>query len=221
MLIAPTEPAALKALGRSSTIPEIHGVDILWAERGRGLIGVQRKEFPGDFLASVNDGRLAKELAQMQSLDTSVLILEGRGTWTTDGTLVHPWGQPWTRSAHRRYLCTVRSMGVWVEWSDSLDDTALVLEDLRAWHAKPKHHSAQQRPGPKRNGWGQVDERAYAIHLIQGVDGVGPELAERIYDTVGMPFGLRVTEDDLRGVHGMGKVKARKFVRAFASGTEG
>jgi len=215
VLIAPTEPAALRAIGTVNLTPERHGVDVLWGAAGAGLIGVQRKAFPGDFLASVNDGRLSKELDQMKTLDLAVLVLEGRGTWTTDGVLMHPWGKEWTRQAHRRYLLSVRSRGVWVEWTDSVDDTIGFLRDLEAWVAKPKHRSLSNRPGPKRDSWGRITDRTYARHLVQGLPDVGPELAERIIDKFGVPFRLGVTEKDLLMVQGIGKAKAKRIVRVF------
>lgn len=215
MLISPSEPAELRAIGRTTMAPERYGADILWAQPGIGLVGVQRKEFPGDFLASVGS-RLPTQLAKMARLDLAVLVLEGRGTWSTDGELAHGWGQSYTRSQHRRYLCSVRARGIWVEQTESLADTIEFLGDLAAWAAKPKHHSLAQRDGPKRNGWGRVSSKAWQIHLVQGIgDGIGPEMAERIVDAVGLPFSLCVDEADLVAIHGVGKVTAKKIVKAF------
>jgi len=70
MLVAPTEPMTLKALGTVSLVPEDYGSDFLWASPVFGLVGVQRKE-ASDFVASVMDGRLDKELAQMKQLGLS------------------------------------------------------------------------------------------------------------------------------------------------------
>lgn len=214
-MVAPTEPAALRSLGTVRLMPERYGVDFMWGSPTSGLVGVQRKEFPGDFLASVTDGRLAKEVAQMQGLDLRALVLEGRPTWTTEGMLASPFGEPWSKAAHRRYLCSLQSEGVWVFGTDNLDDTASFLHDFEVWSRKPEHRALRTRPGVKRDRWGRVTSRAFQVHLVQGIEGVGPELAERIIDTLGMPFGLRVSEEDLQRVHGVGKKKARQIVRAF------
>lgn|SRR5690606_18263517 len=222
MIVAPTEPAVIREAGtRVSTLPERYGVDVLWGSATSGLVGVQRKEFPGDFLASVVDGRLAKEVAQMRGLDIRVLVLEGRATWTTEGQLVTSWGQAWTKTAHRRYLCSLAAEGVWVFSTDNVDDTVTFLRDLHAWTRKPEHRALRTRPGAKRDRWGRVSSRAYQLHLIQGIDGVGPELAERILDTIGMPFGLRVTEEDLLRVHGIGPRTARRIVETFREPNDG
>lgn len=212
MLIAPTEAQhpPLRALGRISTTPERCGVDFLWAAKSVGTIGVQRKAFPSDFLSSVDDGRLAKEVAQMRVLDVRVLVVEGRGTWTMDGNLVSRWGQTWTRDQHRSFLWSMRAAGVWVEWSEDVEDTAAVIRGLEKWSRKAKHTSLMRRPGAK-GAWGKPTTREFQLHVLMSLPDVGPELAERILDTLGMPFGWRVGEEDLRRVHGVGKVKARRI----------
>lgn len=215
MLIAPTEPVKLKEIGTVSLAPERRGVDVLWASAVTGLVGVQRKEFPGDFVSSKSDGRLAKEFAQMQSLNVAVLVLEGPQVWTIEGALLHPYGEPWTKSKLRRYLCSVRARGIWVERTDSLADTIAFVRDLEEWSKKAKHHSTEQRPGVKRDGWGRASDRDYLVHFLQGLPGVGPELAGRMVDTIGCPFSLSATEEELRSVHGMGKAKAKTIRRMF------
>ncbi len=220
MMVAPSEPAVLRGLGRTLLLPERYGVDFMWGGHG-GLAGVQRKEFPSDFLASVTDGRLSKEVQQMQALSVRALVLEGRPTWSTEGMLATSFGEPWSKSAHRRYLASVQAQGVWVFTTDNIDDTISFLGDLRAWTRKPDHKAMTMRPGAKPDRWGRVTSRAWQRHLVQGIEGVGPELAERIIETLGMPFGLRVTEDDLMRVHGVGKKRARQIMRAFEEDTGG
>ena len=219
MMIAPSEPPALRALGSTKLLPERFGADVMWGSAAAGLVGVQRKEFPGDFVASLEDGRLATQRIQMLALDIRVLVLEGRGTWTTEGQLVSNYGPPLSRSAFRRYLCSVQAGGVWVQTTDSLDDTIAFVHDLEAWSRKRQHQSAAHRPGPKGDRWGRVTPRHRQLHLIQGIEGVGPELAGRILDELGMPFGLRVTAEDLKRVHGVGKKTVRAFERPFEEPT--
>lgn len=217
MIISSTEPPLLRALGHVSQVPERYGVDILWHSKVSGLCGIQRKEYPGDFVASVQGGRLSKEIGQMQTLDLRVLLLEGRPNWTTDGKAVGQYVR-WTKTAHRRELCSVQARGVWVLTSDNLDDTIGTIWDVLHWSNKPKHYSTQTRPKPRGDRWGRITNRDWQLHLIQGIDGVGPELAERILDQVGMPFKLGVTEDELLTVKGLGKTRAKRIVRAFDDG---
>ena len=68
LLVAPTEPPQLKKLGKVSSVPESYGLDYMFITHNSLISGVQRKQFPGDFTSSLNDGRLGKEIVQMGPL---------------------------------------------------------------------------------------------------------------------------------------------------------
>src|SRR5215472_11777188 len=87
MLISPTEPAEFRVLGEVSSVPELYGADFLMYGPKIGRVGVQRKEI-NDFVASIRDDRLAKEVAQLKSLNVGMLVLEGGVEWTNDGSLL-------------------------------------------------------------------------------------------------------------------------------------
>lgn len=213
MLIAPTESNALKALGKSSLLPEKHGVDILFAYNG-GWYGIQRKEI-SDLIASVHDGRLQRELGQMKRLEKAVLLVEGKIQFTMDGELMGKgFGQPWTRKQHMGLLWSVREKGVWVDQSESLTDTIAFASAFEAWVRKGKHHSLDRRPGPV-TVWGKPDDTDYACHLVQGLPGMGPELAQRIVQMYGLPFGWKVSREDLLKVPGIGKKTADQLWRSL------
>lgn len=225
LFIAPTEPHDLKAIGISTLLPEQYGVDIYW-ESELGKCGIQRKRFPDDFLASVFDGRLAREYAMMKELDLAVLLLEGKGQWTTDGTLIRPingkrWG--WTLTQHRNYLASVQLRGIQVHTSQSLRDTASFIHDMCVWSNKPGHQGLDNRPGPRGSGgyWGDITNEDYQLHMLQGLPGVSGILARAILDTIGFPFGLNVTMEQLMSVPGIGKGKAAKIMKVFENGKVG
>lgn len=218
MLIAPTEPLPIRALGRVHSLPEKRGVDVLFAAGGR-MVGIQRKEIH-DLVASVHDGRLHRE-AQMIGgcladgrLGIAVLVVEGRPTWTIDGEWVEQ-GWRWTRRQHRGLLWSVRAKGIWVETTSDAHDTADLCRDLEKWAAKDRHQSLDRRPGPT-GLWGKATTREYALHVLQGFEGVGPELATRIVDHFGrLPIGWLVTAAELEEISGIGKVKAKKLIGAL------
>jgi ERCC4-type nuclease len=215
LLIAPTEPRQLKRLGESSIVPEMYGVDVLWGTSA-GLCGVQRKEFK-DLLASMEDGRLGKEVAQMQGkLHVGVVVVEGDGVWGTDGQLMDAWKRV-SRHQVRSYLYTVRSSGVWVEVSEDLADTIQVVEGLVKWTRKMRHTSLLSRPGPgQRADWGKANRHEWAVHLLSGFEGVGVGVAENILAHFGkVPLRWEVSEEELRQVKGVGKVRARKLIEAL------
>lgn len=223
VFIAPTEPDALKVLGLVKLEPELYGVDVMW-DSALGKVGVQRKVFPGDFLASIHDGRLNKEFAQMKALDFAVLLLEGKsefGAWTTEGELTRDRTRDkrwtWTRTQHRNFLASVQLRGVAVLHSDDVRDTCVLVQHLRLWTDKGEHSSLDSRPGPTGDMWGTVTSTDFQDHVLQGLPGIGPKQAAAIRQHLGFPLCLRdgIDRAKLMEVPGIGKGKADKIVRLF------
>lgn len=212
MLVSPTEPAQLKRLGKVSGLPERYGVDILIVA-GKARTGVQRKKFPDDLVASLSDGRLYSQLPKMAELDRALLIFEGYGKWTLDGELVHGYTRNFTRAQYIALQYSILfEFGVHVMHVRDIKETAEALVALEHWAEKPKHSSLRTRPGPKKDSWGDVGHRERAQHLLQGLNGVGVEMAGRIYDHFGgIPMKWDCTMEDLTKIPGIGKVKAKKI----------
>ena len=210
MLVAPSEPPALRKIGTVSMAPERYGCDLLFASRGRWF-GVQRKEFK-DLLASMRDGRIAQQMGMMEGLEQSMVVIEGMSSvrWGSDGELLDDYARV-TRDQIRGLLWSVRDRGVWVDQTDGLADTIQMVQAFEQWCKKPAHKSLSTRPGPV-NTWGKVGNRDWEMHLLHGLPGVGVELAGRVLDQVGMPLGWRVTREELLGVEGLGKGKVGKMM---------
>lgn len=215
MLIAPSEPKSIQILGRRSSLPEKRGADIMFPAHGT-LVGVQRKEI-SDLIASLHDGRLGKEIAQMQSgLGIGALVVEGRLKWTNDGVLIKDFGAEYTRTAHRNLLRSVQARGVWVESTDDAADTVTCVLELQAYLNKKSHSGLLKRPGPA-SPWGTVTNQDWCAHFLQGLDGVGPEMAQRILGHFGgLPLKWTVDVGELQQVAGIGKKTAEKLVNALA-----
>lgn len=212
-LISPSEPAHIRALGRVSSAPENYGVDILLISRHRRL-GLQRKRFPEDLIASIADGRLSDQLTKMADLDRACVVLIGYPAWTRDGELVHKGygGRQWSFDT---IWGTVASIGLeagvatmWVRDEGEFCDLVGVLEK---WNRKEKHSTTRTRSRPKAKGWG-VSQKLQQAHFLQGLPSVGPELAERIVEHFeGIPMRWEVRIEELMEVYGIGKVKAEKL----------
>lgn len=214
MLVSPSEPPRLKAIGKvSRKHEEEFGVDVWWCARGR-TFGVQRKEL-SDFLASIHDGRLKTDRAKMRRLDQPILLLEGRPRWSLDGQLITSgYGQSWTRTQHRNYLLSVQADGIMVESTDDLDDTILRIQEMRRWSDK-EHVSGKGRPKPV-SSWGKAGHRDFQVHVLTSFDGIGPMQAERILDHFGrMPLHWDVSEKELQQVAGIGPTRAKRLLRAL------
>lgn len=209
MLVAPSEPPLLKRIGTVSAVPERHGVDFMWVACGR-KIGVQRKAV-SDFVGSVIDGRLSKEVGQMRQLAVRALILEGPLVWSCDGAWMGR-GFRWDHARHDQAVFSLQAEGIWVLRSDGHQDTIRLIGELDRWSRKEKHHFARAR-GAAVGQWGTPSSREFALHLLQGLPNVGPELAERIYDHFGgVPWQWAATEKDLLAIEGIGKVRARAML---------
>ena len=218
-IVAPTERhKAIKGLvgeeGEVSLLPERMGCDMVWRARGKWW-GVQRKEI-ADFIASVQDGRLAKEIAQMKNLPLKVVIIEGRIQWTTDGKLVIK--KRHTSITKRQFLgmqFSLASQGVSVIWTESAYETAEVTRALADWSMKDRHNSMMRRPGPQ-TPWGSVTDEDWALHLLQSFDGLGLEKARALKKHFGgVPMNWACTEEELRDVPGIGKVLAARLIGAL------
>lgn len=216
-MVAPTEPPALKKLGRVSSMPERYGVDFLWVARDL-MHGAQRKTV-SDLIASVEGAggdRLERELGQMQGLETRVLIVEGDVAFTTEGVMQGRFGgKPWTSARWYGLLLGIQRRGCMVLTTKSTDGTARLLPVLEGWTSKERHGSTRGRPGPV-SVWGRPDNRDWQIHLLTSLPGVGVELAERILAKFGrVPLRLDATRDELLEVEGIGPKKVDGILRCL------
>jgi len=213
LFISPSEPTEIKRLGRTSPKPEKHGVDIYWFNNGLKF-GIQRKQFPGDFLSSLYDERLYKEMAQMKTLDRAMLIVEGFGRWTDSGHLIDR-----RRFSKRQMFNLINSIayehGVPVTRVRNIDETVQAITAFYAWSEKTEHSALEKRPNPA-GMWGTADSREWQLHLMQSFDGIGPKQAARIVDHFGkVPLKLAVSPEELRKVQGVGKVTVDKILKAL------
>jgi ERCC4-type nuclease len=221
MLVSPTDRELLSLLGGkaiSSYLPERYGADVLAVVEGRGKLAIQRKTFPDDLLASLEDGRLTRELPLLAQVEYPVLIVEGRPMWTADGHLMQSWSSRWTRAQLRNLLRSVwRVHGVAVEQTTDINDTAAAILEMEAWFRKDTHLSLLHRPkNTAKDTWGLADKRSMARYFLQGLPGVGPSLAEAIFDTFGkIPLRWSCTQKELMSVYGIGPKRAKALWEAL------
>ena len=222
LIVAPTEPLQLRAIAdRVHMLPESYGCDVLVFAGGL-KIGVQRKELR-DLLASLDDGRVAQQLAQMSTspLDICVMLVEGEVRYTADGQLLGTWqgrgGRVWTRKQVVSVEWAVRARGVhWVNVG-GLDDTVAWVQETAAYWSKPAHHGIGRR-GNVVSAWGQARNHEWAAWVLQGWSGVGEELAKRIVKEYGLPLKWTVTAEELSRVKGISLAGAEKLIKTLDTG---
>lgn len=210
ILVSPTERGLFATLGRTSALPERNGVDAYWVARGKQW-GVQRKRFPEDFVASLHDGRLSKELGQMGKLDAAIILIEGYGKWTVTGELVDA---PLSRSQLWGFImsCFLTRGVLCIQVADESEGIELV-KSLYKWSNKEAHRSLLSRPGPKKDAWGTRNSKDWQIHLMQSFEGIGPGVAEAIIDHFGgVPLEWTVSVNELQQVKGVGAKRAQSLI---------
>ena len=220
ILVSPTEPKLLRAVGKSSSLAEQRGADYLIPSAEGLLISVQRKTVE-DLLASVFDGRLEREVLLLKR-NPSLLIIEGQPSWTTDGFLMSR--RRWTLRQHYALILSLQfEHGVAVMQTASMSETAQLLRAMETWASKSKHLSLLRRPtAASASEWGKATDRDFARHLLQGFPGVGVTLADAIIDTFGrVPLAWTVSESDLESVPGIGKRRAESLWRSLEGGSDG
>lgn len=198
-------------------LPERYGCDVLWRARDRWW-GVQRKEV-ADFIASIQDGRLAREVAMMKSLPMKIIVLEGRLTYTSEDMLMYSRRlSTISRTQFEGMIMSLMEKGIHVIHTTDTRDTARWIKLFAQWTSKPRHASLERRPGPV-SPWGNITDEDWAIHFLQGIDGLGSEKAKAIVKHFkGAPLQWTVTEQQLMEVPGIGKVLARKMINALDHG---
>lgn len=197
--------------------PEQHGVDFLWRARG-AWYGVQRKEL-GDLLASMQDGRLSKELGQMAGgVGRGWVVVERHPQFTLDGVLLDDcWRsrRPFTHQAWVGLLASIHHAGVGTYVGANMQETATTVASLVHWTGKAHHGVGAARPGAA-SAWGTPTSREFGVHLLQGFPGIGPEVAGAIYDRFGrVPLTWTCTAEQLGEVAGMGKGRVAKVMKAL------
>jgi len=223
VLVAPTEPKdSVKAFKvvelevMTSSIPEQHGVDYL-LYTSKGTMGFQRKEVPFDFLASVMDGRLTKELIQMQNLRFRCVLGEGKFQFFEDGTLITrppiPAFKRFRRSSVTKIIHEIRMVkGVEFDYTTDYEDTARYIRYTLDFIMDDKHTGLSTRRG-NPSVWGTPSDDDMDAYMLQGFTGIlGPVLSRNILDHFGrIPIVWDCTYEQLLEVPGIGQAKAKKL----------
>lgn len=217
-LVSPTDKDLGELLGAiSSSLCEQYGADVL-AFVKRQVVGWQRKTIE-DLLASLEDGRLARELPLLALKVTfPVLLLEGHPVFTNDGYLVRN-GRPcrWSRRAWRNLLRSIHyQFRVVVEHTQNIQDSAEAIREMLQWLLKDDHTSLLKRPKPI-DEWGMPLE-GMALHefILQGFPRVGPKTARAIVHHFSRaPLYWTCTPQEMQEVDGVGPITGKALFRVL------
>jgi DNA excision repair protein ERCC-4 len=160
-----------------------------------GIITVERKT-AGDFIVSIIDGRLFKQVANLKkNCDHPVLLIEGNPFRT---------GLKMSRSAIRGALLNVQT--VWkvpVVYSRSSKDSVKLMQIMvRQFNKMSTAMAPRAGYRPRRLSTRQ-------LYVLQGFPGIGPHLAKRLLNHFGSVAAvLGASSEKLKGVKGVGAVTA-------------
>lgn len=214
-LLSPTEKDLSKAMGDSaitSSLPEERGADVLLFTK-QGVIGIQRKKVPHDFISSIEDGRMARSTSLLQkSCDFRILLCEGRFRYYPDGRLDLGPRVPsrYTIKHLRGMLFDIRFIkNVEVDYTDDIRDTVLYIRSIEEFFSTEKHLGLFRRPGAKGT-WGAPTTEDIDLWLLQSFQGIGVTLAGNIVKRFDgkTPIQWSCTLEELRSVPGLGKKRA-------------
>ncbi len=225
-LLSPSETDLSKALGDSaitSSLPEEKGADVLLYTK-QGLIGIQRKKVPHDFISSIEDGRMARSTTLLQSTcPYRILLCEGRFRYYPDGRLDLGPRVPshYTVKHIRGMLFDIRFVkSVEVDFTDDIRDTAYYIRALGEFFNQEKHLGLYRRPSAKGT-WGAPTTEDIDLWLLQSFQGIGVTLAGNIVERFGgkIPLQWSCTLEELRSVPGLGKKRAEALWESLSHGS--
>ncbi|MBR9681519.1 MAG: DEAD/DEAH box helicase [Candidatus Altiarchaeota archaeon] len=176
--------------------------DIIISDR----IAIERKT-AADFVNSIVDGRLFKQMTKLQELyDNPLLLIEGNDLYTHRA--VHP-------NAIRGALASlVINKGVPVIFTKDLDETADFIKVLAVRETKEGRSPSVKTP--KASNLKQQQE-----FLVASLPGINLVLARRLLEAFSSPINIfRATTKELSGVEGVGPKKAKTLARVLSTKNE-
>ena len=214
-LVSPTDNELAFALGKDaiiSSLPEEKGADVLVYSK-QGLMGIQRKAVPHDFISSITDGRMTRLTSLLaKNCPFRLLICEGKFRYFPDGHLVlsDRKSSRFTKGQIRGMLLDIKFVkGVDYDFTENLEDTARYIKTLAEFMNREKHLGLFVRPSAKGT-WQTPTSRDIDLWLLQSFPGIGPTTAENIIQACGgkVPLGWTCTYKQLLSVRGLGRKRA-------------
>jgi len=188
-----------------------------------GLLPMERKKVPSDFLASVSDGRLSQQIMDMRAVSPFyVVLLHGEFVYKSDGTLVtgnkHDKSR-WTRKAIRNLKRTIQYVeGAFIEEASTDQELVEVVTTLQEYFDSNHHFSMRTRPSMESDWFvPRWDERI--LHFYQGIPGVSIVRSRSLFKVCPKPLDLyQMTLDDFQRIDGFGPKLSRGVYNFLRTG---
>lgn len=223
VLLSPSEVDLSKALGSeavTSPLCEQKGADIL-IYTDSGLVGLQRKQVPNDFLDSFGDGRFARLLPLLTKHCAFYrVVCEGQFKYWPDGTVHLGMFKGGKRIPSRYTRRHVHGMindlefvwGIQIHWTDGIEDTVNYIHSVQQFMDAKKHTGLFTRPKAK-GLWYVPTARDIELWILQSFPGVGVKTADAIIKHFGcVPLKWSCSAHELAQVERVGVKKATELM---------
>lgn len=211
-LITTNEPKAIKDL-LIDLIPCPMPFDIMLYTKS-GKIPIERKKCPGDFLSSIEDGRLGREIIAMrEESPINIVLLHKKFSFNPDGTLKGKFSsRHWTKksiSNIKRTLMYVECC--YIETAETDQELVSVLNDIQEYMDDKVHTSIKGRPGIIKE-WIRPTYEERVRHFYSGLPGIATIRAQKLRERFPLPIDLLgASIDDIDKVRGFGKTDATEL----------
>lgn len=199
----------------NSNLCEKNGADVI-VKSSKGLVGYQRKTLP-DLIASLLDGRLYKELAQLRTspiIAYPFIIIEFDPRKTTvDGSFLTV---DFSIKSYHSLLTKFQILGIHYLQSPSIQGTVVAIVNSSAYISSA-NSTELRRPTAPKNSWGQSTNSDYLVYVLQSFPGIGPKVASAIvkYFNTSLPLMWTCDVEDFVKVPGVGRQTAEKLYSFF------
>ena len=210
-LLTTNEPHKIKELFKDMSVETPMDFDMLLYTR-HGTVGIERKDVPGDLIASVTDGRLQKELLVMrEQTDFQVILFHGRfvfrqGLLVTPGSRV---GRSWTERGIRNLKRTLEHVeGLYIEQAETDDELVERVKEIQTYFDELHHLSLKKRPQLESN-WYVTTRQEKVRYFYAGLPGISTIRAKALEGKYPNPIDIyAVTVEDLMSIEGIGEKTA-------------
>jgi ERCC4-type nuclease len=206
VIITTNEPREIKDLF-PDRIEQPMGFDFLLYSK-RFPFPIERKAIPGDLLASVQDGRLQRELIAMREFGSHYLILLHGKFKYKDDALIMPQKsmKPWSKKGIRNLMRSLQLMeGAIIDQAETDEELVCVVNEWQKYLDSDEHRSIRNRPTIKYE-FNTPTRTEKVRYFYEGLPEIKYERAKTLQVLYPNPIDLyKASVKDIMEIKGFGK----------------